>query len=95
MRLAEHEIQAIREEILTVDPDAEIFLHGSRIDDARQGGDIDLVVVTDRIDLRGLLRIRRCILDRIGWQRLDLTIRRRDQVDEPLAASARVEGVRL
>jgi hypothetical protein len=68
---------------------------GSRIDDARQGGDIDLVVVTDRIDLRGLLRIRRCILDRIGWQRLDLTIRRRDQVDEPLAASARVEGVRL
>jgi hypothetical protein len=31
----------------------------------------------------------------IGWQQLDLVVRRRDQVNEPLAAMALETGVRL
>jgi hypothetical protein len=42
-----------------------------------------------------VLRLRIRILDRIGWQQLDLAVRRRDQVDEPLAAMAQETGVRL
>jgi hypothetical protein len=41
------------------------------------------------------LRLRTRILDRIGWQQLDLVVRRPDQVNEPLAALAQETGVKL
>src|SRR6266581_1481764 len=42
MRLGVDEAKAIREEIQRSDPTAEIYLFGSRTDDAARGGDIDL-----------------------------------------------------
>ena len=95
MRLSAQEVQAIQEVVRSLDPEAEIFLHGSRADDAERGGDIDLLVVTDKLGFRDLLRLRREILDRIGWQQLDLVLRRRDQLNEPFATAARESGVRL
>lgn len=95
MRLDADTLKTIREEVRRLDAVAEIYLFGSRADDAAKGGDIDLLVVTDRLDFRGELRLRTRILDRIGWQQLDLLVRRRDQLDEPLAALARETGIRL
>jgi predicted nucleotidyltransferase len=95
MRLSATEISAIREETRRLDPEAEIYLFGSRVDDTARGGDIDLLVVSDTLGFRDVLRLRRRILDRIGWQQLDLVVRRRDQADEPLGAMAQETGVRL
>jgi predicted nucleotidyltransferase len=95
MRLSADEVRAIREEVRSLDPGAEIYLHGSRTEDTSRGGDIDLLVVSDQLDFRSLLRLRRAILDRIGWQQLDLVVRRHDELNEPLAAAARESGVRL
>ena len=95
MRLTASEITAIREEAGRLDPKAEVYLYGSRVDDSARGGDVDLLVVSDTLGLRDVLRLRTRILDRIGWQQLDLVVRRRDQVDEPLAAMAQETGVRL
>jgi len=89
MRLTASEIGAIREELARQDPQAEVYLYGSRTDDAARGGDVDLLVVSDHLGFRDLLRLRTGILDRIGWQQLDLSVRRRDQLDEPLAVAAR------
>ena len=52
-------------------------------------------MVSDTLGFRDVLRLRIRILDRIGWQQLDLVVRQRDQVDEPLAAMAQETGVRL
>ena len=95
MRLTAGEITAIREEIGRLDPSAEVYLFGSRVDDTARGGDVDLLVISDKLGFRDVLRVRTGIMDRIGWQQLDLIVRRRDQVDEPLAAVARATGVRL
>ncbi len=95
MRLSAQEVQAIREEVRALDSEAEVFLYGSRAADTGRGGDIDLLVISDRLGFRGLLRLRRGILDRIGWQQLDLTLRRRDQLEDPLARVARETGARL
>jgi hypothetical protein len=65
------------------------------VDDTARGGDVELLVVSDTLGFRDVLRLRIRILDRIGWQQLDLAVRRRDQVDEPLAAMAQETGVRL
>jgi predicted nucleotidyltransferase len=95
MRLSVQEVRAIQEEVRSLDPEAEILLYGSRADDDARGGDIDLLVITDKLGFRDLLRLRRGILDRIGWQQLDLVLRRRDQLNESLALAARETGVRL
>ena len=95
MRLTAAEITAIREEVERLDPAAEVYLYGSRVDDTARGGDVALLVVSDRLGFRDVLRLRTGILDRIGWQQLDLVVRRRDQLDEPLAAIAQETGVRL
>ena len=95
MRLENHEVVAIREEVRRLDSDAEIYLYGSRADDAARGGDIDLLVVSDRIGFRDLLGLRRAILDRIGWQQLDLVVLGRRDLAEPLAAAGMATGLKL
>ena len=95
MRLSAGEINAIREETSRLDPKAEVYLYGSRVDDTSRGGDVDLLVISDTLGFREVLRLRTRILDRIGWQQLDLLVRRRDQVKEPMAALALETGVKL
>jgi len=95
MRLDANEVQAIREEVSRADSDAEVYLFGSRTDDSARGGDIDLLVVSEVLGFRDVLRLRTAILDRIGWQQLDLVVRRRDQMNDPLATIARTTGVQL
>jgi predicted nucleotidyltransferase len=95
MRLGANEAKAVGEEVRRLDPAAEIYLYGSRANDAAKGGDIDLLVVSDKLGFRDVLRLRTRILDRIGWQQLDLVVRRRDQMDEPLAAMAQETGIKL
>ncbi len=95
MRLPAQTVDTILEEIRQVDPGAEVYLYGSRTDDAARGGDIDLLVVSDQIGFRETLRLRRAILDRIGWQQLDLLIRRRDELNEPFAATCLSSAIKL
>jgi predicted nucleotidyltransferase len=95
MRLSQETLEAIRAAVRAADPAAEVYLHGSRLDDAARGGDIDLLMVSDVLNFREVLRLRRAILDRIGWQQLVLTVRRRDQLDEPFAADCLSHGVKL
>lgn len=95
MRLSADEARTIGGEVRRIDPQAEIYLYGSRTKDSERGGDIDLLIVSDKLSFRDFLQLRIAILDRIGWQQLDLAIRRRDQLDEPLAMIALETGVQL
>ena len=95
MRLTPKEATAIREEVGRLDPDAEVLLYGSRADDSGRGGDIDLMVGSDKLSFRDTLRLRTRILDCIGWQQLDLVVRRREQGADPLLALAQETGVKL
>jgi len=93
--LTDKEVSVIREEVKQLDPAAQVYLYGSRTDDRARGGDIDLLVVSDKLGFREVLRLRVRILDRIGWQQLDLAVRRPNELDEPLAAVALETGIKL
>lgn len=95
MRIKPEVCAAIREEVGRVDPAAEIWLFGSRTNDRARGGDIDLLVRSDRLSFTDQIRLRMAILDRIGWQQLDLVVCRSDQLAEPMVALAIAEGIRL
>ena len=44
MRLTNHEIKAIKDTFYEVFEDGDIYLFGSRVDDSKKGGDIDLYI---------------------------------------------------
>jgi predicted nucleotidyltransferase len=95
MRLKDAHKQAIKEAIHKRDPAARIYLFGSRADDLKFAGDIDLMVLSDQIGFRDELRIRREILDAIGWQKLDLIVEKNQGHPRPIVEIARQTGIEL
>ena len=93
MRLDEAERQAILGAIGTQDPQADVFLFGSRVDDARRGGDIDLLVLSQRIDLMAKLDILGDLHRRLGERRIDLLVF--PDLFHSYSSKVAVEGIRL
>ena len=95
MRLTPHQRTAILTAVGKQDPKARIILFGSRADDQARGGDIDLLIVSDVIGLHEEWEIRRDVLDEIGWQKLDLIVRRRNQPESAIVSVAMETGIPL
>ena len=95
MRLTPHQRTAILTAVGRQDPEARIILFGSRADDRARGGDIDLLIVSDVIGMHQEWKIRRDVLDEIGWQKLDLVVRRRNQPESAIVSVAMETGIPL
>lgn len=95
MRLNPKQQRVIHDAVYRADPGARVVLFGSRVDHEAKGGDIDLLIISDRIGMRDEWKIRRDILDEIGWQKLDLVVRRNDQIDAPISRIALEKGIAL
>lgn len=78
MRLKESEIEAIQSTFLKIFIHGEIYLFGSRVDDNKKGGDIDLYIKTksssqlSRKKIDFLVSLKQLI----GRQKIDLVIDR-------------------
>lgn len=95
MRLTQYELSAIQEEVYHLDASAKIYLFGSRTNDDARGGDIDLLVLSDTLDFRDVLRLRISILDRIGWQQLDVILRKPNDTSDDFMLAIVKTGVQL
>lgn len=93
VRLSENQRRVILRAIRGRDPQAEIYLYGSRTNDEARGGDIDLLVVSERIDLLAKLDILGEIHNRLGDRRIDLVVTA--DLTQPFMRMAHAEGVRL
>ncbi len=74
MRLADDEQQAIGDTIREADADARIYLYGSRADDTAQGGDIDVLVLSKKIDLMAKLEILAQLHRKLGERKIDIAV---------------------
>ncbi len=74
VRLSEEEIEIIKNTIKKYDPDAEVIIFGSRADLSKRGGDIDILVVSEKIDDRIRRKIRVDLLLELGDRKIDLII---------------------
>ena len=92
-RLAEKEIAVIRETVLGFDREAQIYLFGSRADDRSRGGDIDLLIASDRLTARDRRKIRLELYDRLGEQKIDIVLAQ--NASAAFVRLAKEEGVRL
>lgn len=78
MRLEGYELGHIIDCVHAQDPLAEVFLYGSRTDTSAKGGDIDLLIISEKLSFTDKLDILICIKEKIGQQKIDLTIQTPD-----------------
>lgn len=76
MRLSKKEISAIKKNILRFDINAKVYLFGSRTNDKAKGGDIDVLVISNKIGFTEKLKIRTGIFKEIEEQKLDLVVKK-------------------
>ena len=94
MRLNPHELNTIRATLHACDPTGRIRLFGSRADDTRRGGDIDLYFEPSRtIDPKTALLLQYQLTHRCDTQ-VDLLIRNPEQPLQPIHKIAEA-GVEL
>ena len=95
MRLTEDEISAIKETFFEVFGDGVVILFGSRVDDMRRGGDIDLYldpVATDNIyDKKNAFLVK--LQGKIGLQKIDVVFHINS--DRQIEREAIKKGVKL
>ncbi len=95
MRLREREVLTIKKAITEFDPEAEIFIFGSRADLSKKGGDIDILVLSDRIGWRERRKIRIALIKELGDRKIDLIVSQKDEIEEPIVKLALEEGVKV
>jgi len=76
MRLSEFEIQNIKESFISVFKEGTISLFGSRVDDTKKGGDIDLFIQTpkDKATLKNKIKFLVMLKEKIGEQKIDVIL---------------------
>jgi predicted nucleotidyltransferase len=95
MRITEYEKNTIVDAVINVDPSAKVWLFGSRTDDNKKGGDIDIAVLSENIniDVMQEIQVRRFICNRIGEQKIDIVISNTGK--EAIFKLAVAEGIQL
>lgn len=99
MRLSEGERLAIRTAVAKrFGPQARVLLFGSRVDDRRKGGDIDLLVEIPHAiaePLREAVQLEIDVMRALGERRIDVLLTYPGLQERPIHRIARKSGVPL
>jgi len=94
MRLRPQETQAIRQVLLNADPQGRIFLFGSRMNDEKKGGDIDVFFEASKnLELKTKLTLE-YQLTTLCETKVDLLIKNPEQEEKAIFGIAR-KGIPL
>ena len=74
MRLSSEEVALLKNELHKLSTEAKLYLFGSRIDDRKRGGDIDLLILSDKLQKRELRQLRVAFCKRFGEQKIDIVL---------------------
>jgi len=93
VRLNDEEKRVILQAIHSIDPNAKVYLFGSRVDDSGKGGDIDLLVFSRKISYGDKLVVKKNIFSTIDEQKIDLIVTK--DGGEPFVQMVLEQGVQL
>ena len=74
MRLKQREVENITSVIKSLDGHAQIYLFGSRIDDTKRGGDIDILIISQTLCYDDKIKILQRLYDALGEQKIHIII---------------------
>lgn len=99
MRLTENQRQSIKSAVTSVVGEGtRIWLFGSRVDDSKRGGDIDLLIETETVvpsRVGALCQIEGALAVRLGNRKIDVLLKDARTADTPITLAARKTGVLL
>ena len=81
MRLQQFEIKAILNAVRLRDPSAEVYLFGSRAENKKAGGDIDLLILSGLLNYSDKIKIKADIFSKLEEQKIDIVLAREDSTD--------------
>ena len=93
MRISENEIKSIKESVNSLDKSAEIYLFGSRNVDSATGGDIDLLIISEKLSYDDTITIRKNMYEKLDEQKIHIIIAQ--DVTDPFVKIAYLEVVLL
>lgn len=93
MRLKDFEQHAILSTVKSFDQNADVYLFGSRVDNSKKGGDIDLLVLSDRLTSGDKRAIKIKLFELLEEQKIDLLIAADDS--DPFVKLVLGTGVKL
>ncbi len=93
MRLTPEEQLVIKATVSAQDPRAETWLFGSRANDAKRGGDIDLLIFSQTVGSVQKSAIWWKLQEKLGEQKIDIVVAK--DMSEPFVRIAKASGVRL
>ena len=95
MRIRKDKIDFFKAEVKKYLPDFKLYLFGSRADDKKKGGDIDILILSNNLLKRKDKRaIKIAFYNKFGYQKLDLVHFTFDD-PAPFKELALMEGVEL
>ncbi len=99
MRLTEHQrISIIENAKIVFVENSRIYLFGSRVDDNKRGGDIDMFIECDKCynEFKTILKFKSLLQRKIGSQKIDVVVKTFDiQDDRLVVAEALSKGILL
>ncbi|EDM24064.1 nucleotidyltransferase family protein [Caminibacter mediatlanticus] len=94
MRLASWEVREIKDAAKKVfGDDVKVYLFGSRVDDNKKGGDIDLYVVTKNNSYENEMKFWCELQQRLGEQKIDIIVSK--DLSREIEQVALKEGIEL
>ena len=98
MRLTQFEKNSIVKHFTSFFPHAKLYLFGSRVDDTKKGGDIDLYIEikSSEYSYSKLLKFNASVQQDIGEQKIDIVVNKIDEnIEKPIYINAKKTGVLL
>jgi len=98
MRLSTLEQNSIKKHFKIIFPYSRLYLFGSRVDNTKKGGDIDLYIETksDEYSYSKLLDFNSSVQEDIGEQKIDIIVNKVDKnITKPIYINAKKYGVLL
>ena len=78
MRLSSDEICCLKDSLKKLSNEAKIYLFGSRVDDNKKGGDIDLLILSDNLSKQDIRKLRLDFFKKFGEQKIDIVLDKLD-----------------
>ncbi len=99
MRLTESQRAAIKTSVANaMGTESRIWLFGSRADDTKRGGDIDLLIETDKTlpsRVAVLCRLEGNLVKNLGDRKIDILLKDARTLEAPIHRAAREHGILL
>lgn len=73
MRVPKEQLSLISQQVKQIFPEAKVYLFGSRVDDNKKGGDIDILVLSlSHLGIEQKMQIKSAFFEKYGEQKIDI-----------------------